>query len=567
MVNEIICYKNTGFDRNNRPSTPAVLATATATTFPSIWTYQNLDLLSVRIKAGYNDIADVDYVKIGTKYYVVTGLVMLTEQTAELSLSLDPIVSAGGIGVIKVVGGWDERAHVSNDNLFGNILSEPFSPSNRLERTTPIAVTTSDYGEGALQVVASTVDLTQVGDYADQYYDAASKEVSLVSVPRIPTVKVETKVEIRDVDGTSLGGYNVPLTSMYSLTNEKVKEGIVKARSLGIESAVTACYLIPNGTSYHGIADADTGVYTQIYNIRTPIQLPSTDGFPYKYGTYKPKNNKAYALFNSYLIFSVGSGDSREYDAHDIYNNDVSPQLVSLADLSPGGRPYIGPKYYLGHETRPFQDCISGCVWRNSPLAYTEASGSLLNKAQSRRQYYDSEYNDLVRQINTAPQAIASFGQQLLSGRFADALGTGVNALMTEEIAQHNKARQQSDLVLQFQTANNVVAPTVSFPVSENIQGFIGNVFYCCHTHLSEGDLERFDNFLTQFGYRVDKRFTASDLNSRKYFNYIKTTGAVVSVEGSPLRVEQLINDTLNGGVRLWHVLPNAAAMTNNPIA
>lgn len=558
MVSNIICYKNTGFDRNNRPSSATVLEKATATTFPSVWVYQNLDQLTIRIKAEYSAIEDVDYVKIGDKYYTVTGLKMLTEQTAELALSFDPIISSGGVSAITVIGGWDERAHVSSDALFSNILEEPFVPSNRLERTAPVRLIDYGYGDAVYRFVAATVDLTQIGEYADQYYDAASQETALVSVPRVPAVKFETNIGIVRIGETDHIKYPLPVTTLYDLSNDKIREGLTKARSLGIEGAITSCYIVPIMTRV-GVSYTENGVVSEFYAQQETVDLSTFTGMKYKYGGYIPKNNKAYALFNSYMILAVGSGDTREYDAHDLYHSDNAPVMQITMDVSPGGRPYLGPRYYLGDATELFQDCVSGAVWRNNPLAYTEASGSLLNTASARRKFYDVKYDEGVSAVSSVADMVANALQLNVAG----AVGTAMEGAASAQKSQ----REASDLVLNYQTQNNVVAPTISFPVSDSLQGFLGNTFYASHTHLSDADLERFDNFLTQFGYRVDKRFTKTDLTSRKYFNYIKTTGAVVSVPKAPLRVEQMIADTLNGGVRLWHVLPNTAAMTNNPIA
>lgn len=558
MVSTVTCYKNTGFDRNNRPSDVSVLGLAESTVYDSVWVFQNLDRISVRVKASYSEIEDVDYVKIGSTYYIVTGLNMLTEQTAELALSIDPVLTAGGVSNLTVIGGWDERAHVSSDPMFGNIIEEPFVPSNRLERTSPEKVVDGSYVQ-AHRVVAATVDLTQVKNYADQYYDIASESTALVSVPRVPAIKLESSISVQPVGSSVELSYNLPVTTLFNLDNDEIKEAVTKARSLGIEAAITSCYLLPVMTELEYTVNDDK-TYVKIKSNGAEVSLSSIDGMAYRYGGYQVKNNKAFALFNSYLIFSVGSGESREYDAHDVYMNDGAPTLSLIMDCSPNGKPYLGPRYYLGDETVAFQDSVGGAAWRNNPLSFTEGSGSTIGWTQALRQARDIGARTVYGNTGT------SYGllDKLASGDIIGAVMSPITGLIGQGYEQ---ARQASDLQLNYDTQYNVVAPTVNFPVSDSIQGFLGNSFYVSHTHLSDGDLERFDNFLTQFGYKVDKKFEKSDLTNRQYFNYIKTNGAVVKAAGAPLRIEQMVADTLNGGVRLWHVLPNSSAMTNNPIA
>jgi hypothetical protein len=115
-----------------------------------------------------------------------------------------------------------------------------------------------------------------------------------------------------------------------------------------------------------------------------------------------------------------------------------------------------------------------------------------------------------------------------------------------------------------YQTQQRIVAPVVAFPQEYGAQAYLGNVFYLYRTRLSDNDMVRADNFFTQFGYAQDKKFEISDLQNRQYFNFIKTRDADI-VGNAPLRIRLQCAQLFNSGVRLWHVLPNAAAMYNNP--
>lgn len=561
MTSTVTCYKNTGFDFSNRPSSANVLALADSTTYPSVWVYQELDRTQIKIKASYDEVKSVDYVKIGDVYYIVINLQMETEQTATFTLAVDPILSMGGVSSLVINGGWEVRAHVSADGIFTNVLPEPFVPTARLERTAPRKMTQfGDYNE-AKRIVAATVDLTQVKNFADQYYDAASEATALVSIPRTPQIKYETKCSIRDArDGSSVKSYVLPVTTLYALENEDIQLALTKARSLGIDGAITACYMLPiYGEIEYSINDNKT--YIEIKTIGQTITFDGITEMLYKYGSsYTPKNNKVYALYNSYEVVSVGSGEIESYDAHDLYYNDAAPTFVLDIDPSPKGRPYVGPLHFMGGITQMFQNSVAGSQWLNNPLGFAEASGSLIGLAGVARAANDIGHQQGMSAIRLATDFVGGGGSNNVIGGIMGSVGNILDG-------GRSSARQAQELNVQHENNYYVVAPDVKFPADPEIQGYAGNNFFITHVHLGSADLERFDNFLTQFGYRVDKKFDKADLTNRQYFNYIKTTGAVVEALGSPLRLNRLAADLFNTGVRLWHVLPNQSAMTNNPIA
>ena len=61
------------------------------------------------------------------------------------------------------------------------------------------------------------------------------------------------------------------------------------------------------------------------------------------------------------------------------------------------------------------------------------------------------------------------------------------------------------------------------------------------------------DNYFTMFGYATQK-LKMPNLNSRPYWNYVKTNNCVVTGE-IPTQAKRIIQDVFNRGVRLWHTL------------
>ena len=61
------------------------------------------------------------------------------------------------------------------------------------------------------------------------------------------------------------------------------------------------------------------------------------------------------------------------------------------------------------------------------------------------------------------------------------------------------------------------------------------------------------DSYFTMFGYATQK-LKMPNLNSRPYWNYVKTNNCVVTGE-IPTQAKRIIQDVFNRGVRLWHTL------------
>ena len=581
MTYTITGYKNTGFDTLNRPSAPSVLATATTVTFPSNFLWQNKGLATVRIAATFEEVCDIDYVKIGDTYYVVNGITMLNEKTAELSLLLDSICTAGGIGSITVQSGWTKRAHASHDGLFENNIPESWTPSQEMYMDKPVQIgptgkVTGDESKD-VPVVLTTVDLEQTSNVAETYIDAAGADSGSVTVPKVPGKSHWTSFVMPTGDGDK--HYYYPGAALFRtrfVDDYKVWDGITKARSLGIDNCIIKSYVIPEDMAgLVALKGTDSSAVVTITGIRKTYNSPYN--FKYTVPNYTIKNNKVFSLYNAFTLYGISSGNTRAFDAHEIsHGNETVPTFIVYSDPGPDGCPYIQPAYYDGSATIPFQNSVPGSSWLNQPISYNTQSGNLVDAMRIVRQNALEKFKQANEVAKAGIDAAGSLlglnksGKQIkkdLTDRrvggagFMGLAGEAIGAVEGYVETQYNRQTRMLD----FSTAQNIRAPEVEFPCDPSIQGYIGNGFYISRTRLCDNDVKRLDAYLTQFGYAQDKPFEKSDMNNRQYFNYIQTTGANVLCN-QPLRIRNDINDTLDAGVRLWHVLPNASAMSNNPI-
>lgn len=75
-------------------------------------------------------------------------------------------------------------------------------------------------------------------------------------------------------------------------------------------------------------------------------------------------------------------------------------------------------------------------------------------------------------------------------------------------------------------------------------------VFY--HQYL-EKHMEQIGLFLHQYGY-AQQKLMIPDLKSRKYFNYVKTTGCNLKGNGIPKGSLEKLKELFNEGITIWHM-------------
>ena len=546
-VYNVVGYYNTGFGAGNVPDSPSVVQRATSKTFPSNWLLQDRDLATTRLNAGWADVQNIDYVRIGSVYYFVTAVRMLTEVCAELALQIDPLTTAGGISTLDITDGWCTRAHAASDGLFENTLDEPWTPSTELVISGFNRIGPSPSSNGS-SIVVSSVELDKVESVAQAYKDEEGNIACYV--PMVPSVSSDIGGICRIGSPVNYGQI-IPASALYKYND--VVEGVTAVRSLGIESCISGCYQLPDGWATYSSAFKYGLVTGKTYN---------GNGQAYKYASVN--NNKVFALFNTYTLLSMATGEQKTFNAPELYNSDTSPAFVAFADPAPNGKPYAQPATYEGKQTLPFQNAVAGGAWLNQPVVYGNASGSLIQQTEFGK---SQTLQQVQREYNTAKSEVTGvLGMvgNLLTGNIAGAINSGagtVDASVQNFFGEQAQLNQQA----QFATAQAIRAPEVSFAYSPAVQAYVGNNFVVYQTRLSSADVSRLDRFLTMFGYAQSKQLVKSDFTNRRYFNYVQADN--VGVRGNVgLRIREGVTRMLSGGVRIWHTLPNSSYYSSNPI-
>lgn len=606
METNVTIYWGTGIDPQNIPyNITTYLAGRDRVSVSAVWTLQTKDLAKIRLdavainSAGY-DIMDADFLKVGTDCYFIGEITMLSEMTAQITLIPDYIDSLGGLSVLAGrISGWDSRAHVAlaDDELFSNVIEEPFTPSAPLEITGYEKLTGDDTTWG-VTVVAANVDLTKIVKNEALEYKTSNGETAIIpQLPPVPSAGTAEENKVAEcfsyINLPVAGRKNrvIPATACFPFKYKGIQKGIQVARSLGMEDTITAEYVLPDywGTATLGAKDDKTltavitGLDGLLKNL-VPTNPKLTLAVP---GTYK--NKKVSAKMNEFVLMSMCSGDKKMFDAQDLRNDSGKPVFVAFADPAPDGRPYCQPKYYEGGTCPDFAHAVQGATWQNAPLAYSQASGSAISTAEyaMKMANLSDNYGTQKRAqalemtqsgLNLASQTIGTLTNDSIldelnpvkqAGEAAQAglgLASGAIGMANQRLknaqANRNTEYQMNATRLAYNISQRVVVPEIRFPQATSLQNYIGNGFYLYRICMSEADCKRFDKFLTMYGYAQDKPFEASDLTNRSSFNYIKMSDVQIANTDStrmPRRYILGAEAQLSQGVRVWHV-----AITNN---
>lgn len=606
MITNVTAYFNTGFNFTNIPYDRSVLNNTTIAStkkyFPDCAVLQNKGLATLRIATMWNNIDGVDYVELtngsNSVFYFVTDVSMLNDNCAQLSLLMDAVTTVG-LNNIQIVSGWCKRRHVKDDTLFSNILPENFTPSSELVIDKTPILKPATLTEKDLNIIGATFNLLPAdGFHKAQKYTVPDSLDDYVITPVCPDMDIKNPdgtpadYTIIDYRITSLasGHYKMPYTYLYDGDGLLIKENIDIIRTLGMENAITASYIIPkefltNVTRY-GLNDENREYY--LLASITPNYGEIDTLLPFKVSyTKQIKNNKVYALWHVFTIISTCSGNSVQLKAEEVFppatSQDTTFKLGFWADLSPNGCPYYAPFYFMGNTAIPIENCVKGMPWQNQPITYDRASGTafdIVNRQIDLNSFATQELsNDLAYIRGNTQAGVNAFKSAggMLGADDASAFATALTSSaqlaydMTNNKANYEiskqtlqQAKQRSQI--EYNRRNNFRVPEITFPRDTSVQNYVGNFVIVTRARLSEADAERFDNYLNAFGYAVDEPLTSEVFNCRQNFNYVQCSDLSVKTTESRY-INEMIETQLTNGVRIWHIAPDPSKLyENNPI-
>lgn len=564
-------YYETGFDKFNRPDSVAVLRNATTKTFAANYLREDKYRQQVKISATFSEVEGADYCTIGDTCYFVVGISMPADHLALLTLERDSVATIG-VSNIQVIGGWCKRRHVKDDTLFRNDINEPFQPREHLQIDEGCEIGFTSNPETLL---ASTISL-RASDLQEAKTYISESTTNEVTVPDVKPVPYQTICTIPALEDDVTRQYQIPMTLIYAnlfgIQNVDIETALGNLRALGLENAITACYQVP--------IDAFQGVPGELPYVNECASLIGkskevTTGLNFVFGTFK--NNKVYSgQYSDYVFACLATGSQSEFKPEDIYSSSNPVKAVLYADPSPTGRPYCRPQTFRQNTDSLWMAVVPGAQWLNAPIRYDESMPSGYAKQVKQMTYANTQIqaNLEIAELNA--------GLGILSGGVSSAASVMENGMITNpgfsaaagaldivgKFANRDLNREAADRAIQHnkQMTLDIAKPEVVFPQTDNMAAYYGHKFIVFRRRMTTRDMQRFDKFLTMYGYAVDEPFTADALNCRQYFNYITLADAQIKTPGYGYSMKMEVMDAFSGGVRLWHTLPTPEAYDNNPI-
>lgn len=579
----VTAYANSGFSMNDTPLNVSVLeANSDAQQLEVIncLPVSGKSTVTITVKP-FNLLPRTDYLKIvgsdGVAWFgIVLGYEYVSMTSVQITAQLDGWLTCQAAGITSI-SGYTTR-HTTADDEFGKYTQDDplIIPSKPLH----IISTTTTFGGGGQfgttkKLVESTIDLSAMGE--DTYntsrtFDSDGEVVVPLAVPSDATT-----VTLSGFNGESasqtIGGRGI-----YDADNAKVKKGIAVARSLGYENGILGSYIIPTFALASDPTPSADGFYSTIAGKNTSAAPAGSSNLYLRFEYANVKNKRLlYGKTSQYILWSPASGDQLRVNPEDIYTSGaVIPTLNYMADPRSKGKPYFsfaeGPSVTQGG----LNQCISGAQWDNLPLNYQNSSG-LQTKARifSAQEQYAIDSMIFTQHMGTANSAIDTVNaglNALMAGKGGNPIGAGqavfgnvANNITGAIAALHNPemfARARKIEQAQFLASNYSAPQIVSPPDGEFIRDVYGNGCVLARYMLTEYDITRLDRVLNMYGYMDNKVLELSDLSVGVYATYVQANDVTI-VSGAPKFAEQIAEEQLNAGIRLWKTKPSSAAYNN----
>lgn len=558
-------YLNSGFNTVNIPNGPGLIQNVcTKVTTSTLNIVQNQNLQGVIIPANAATVQNADYLNLGGFWYSVKNVKAVSPEACLLEIVPDYITSAGGPGALEILDGLTVRHHVTDDSFGAYTEDDPY-----LVPSKPLEIDAAGWlgGDNGSDTTfcTTTLDLAAMGadDYTQTgitFTDSTSNETCT-----IPNVTYNT-----GSTGFYMGGSNTRHAFLTGIALYKVNSTIIKgmnyARTIGVETAITAQYAIPS--SYFTLGTSTTDAVESIRGATGTID----SGLAFQYATV---NNLRvlYGNLNQFHIITA-AGNSADFNPEDIYSGDTASFQYAI-DPQPEGKPYFAPASYKGNSNIWANNPITGSDWRQVPLIFTQKAGSVQDAYNfaSDRKLASSQYEqaNINRWFDFGTRTLDRYQQATQSASVLSAPGTAAGVALATANTAIDATRTASDQLFATEQYNlsrdkelynmgvsqNITVPTIMFPYqSAGIRDYVGNNLFVYRTRLAPSDVTKLDKILTMYGYKDTAPLTTSMFSSRSDFNYVQTQG--VSIGGNlPGWWKDGIASQLNAGTRIWHVAPS----------
>lgn len=585
MIAKARLYKNTGLALYNSMDSIELLQDSNFDyiDIPDVAIKQERGLVSIKIATTWDAVETADYCVINNSGYWVLNTVMLNDNVALLQIQYDAVTSIG-INNIDIIDGWCVRRTYSEEedvDWYKNTLNEPFTPSN-IPFQYDTQTLPDDETKGSIPVVLATIDLFPPtgAKRKSQFYQAeVTGEAATVGVcvPQLQELKHYTVYKMTDFDNTGiiLSDTFISGSALFILDNSIVRSELNYAYGINASNTILESYYLPGMYFY---VDSDDGAF--VHTVRQKLTSPHS-----KLESVISNNKNRYhnkkvfsGQFLKSLVSSVGSGNTAVYSADSIMpsGGDINQiQFVIIPDARYNGCPVLMPAWYNGIQNIDgvMYGAINGAEWVRSPFV-TSKPGGLAQRMQLSSDYASNMSKKYVDLSTSAFDSFAKVGfgsisdQQLAlhdDDKYIAYLldrdskkqqqgmmnaSVGILGNLANMLTYNHDVNTQEKYINAFNSAT-----TMHFMNAPGLISYYGNIFNEVVQGLSPIDMERFDLFLTAFGYAVDEQLNSKMLNNNKTFDFIQANNVIIKGEFNGEIRANLIN-IFSNGIRIWHTKP-----------
>lgn len=565
------------------------------------WQGRALDTITISVD-NYSSIEGMQYCRITTNenkvyWYVVLGIHMLTNKTAEIGLQFDELLTVG-INNITGISGLLQRWTVNDDTQFRYVEGqEPINKQGRLNYSYSTYTCINDE-ESQRPVVGVGYDMTLQPEI--KIYNNPDGVSTNIYIPRTGTLTNVTEFSTR-IGNTTYKFDDGMRYYLWSVDeNSTVYQNYCDIVALGHDINTNA-YILPS-SSLIGTVYTNYG-----YNSISGGSTTWSTGYPLSNTGWN--NQKTRDIGITFSLFNAITGDSVTLANYELDNS----QVDIFCNPYSNGCFVARFKTYM-HDTSANTGLVKSCGWQPLSLTANAGAGSTLAEINYVSQKLSLSNSDAVTRMNIAQEqyagtqrlkqdklsqignignsligtAMAPLGDSVNNNLVSSGLGTIVTTAVNQRINDINAAvlEEQINTALQVQKQTYYyqqqalkaqLFPTIYAPPDIKFAGATNSSlsafqFVVMQSSLNTYDLARYDRFFTAYGYNVDGLVLSSpsQLNCRQRFTFIMADDVVITHSNSSFRRDinttNAIRERFSSGLRIWNSTPVFDYSSANPI-
>lgn len=403
------------------------------------------------------------------------------------------------------------------------------------------------------------------------------------------------------------------------IENEYVKNGVKRCRDLGIESSILNQYTVPAAFMGGLEGTTESPDLVSLSGVFKDSSIEPNSDYNFIYDENVKNLRILYGLSNQYEILCP-NGNSGLYKPEDIYNEEkeetIYPHIWLFSDVRAEGSPFYRFKYLNKSGVEDGKNCevlLNGCIkgsnWTSVPLTFYQKSGNRLDlynfnselnsfNVEKAQQNIANDIGLFTSGFNliTAPLSLGgyqeapspsgmgpmpanrssskAYGASMdnlnsfanTAGGIGGAIGNFAQSAVNSQFIPYLQENKLHKMYMNFGFSQNVIVPQIMFPFqSATLRDILKNGFVTFRYRPSDNDLQKQDKLLTMFGYRHTDIFKKEYLTNRTKFNYIKCFNLSIS-SSIPQWLKEGCLAQIEGGIRVWHVLPDEQHYNDNPV-